>query len=93
MTKLCETCKWFVAEVSVCTNADSRHCADFVGKYCGSENAVEYRDLKARQAKAYRKEYYKALTREEPQIGDNTKYGNPFFKIERRVNTDGALWQ
>lgn len=59
----------------------------------GSENAVEYRNLKARQAKAYRKEYYKALTREEPQIGDNTKYGNPFFKVERRVNTDGALWQ
>ena len=44
MTKMCETCKWFVAEVSVCTNADSRHCADFVGKYCGCEKWEEVKN-------------------------------------------------
>ena len=39
MKKVCETCKWFAADVYVCTCDRSDNCADFVDETeCGCEN-------------------------------------------------------
>lgn len=38
-----------------------------------TETAREYRALKARQAQAYKREYYKALARDEAPIGELEK--------------------